>query len=365
MTPESEVIIERLEKSDYWDDALEPFRGGIFMTTPWITAISNDERIPVYLRFIRDNKPVAFLGGLDLLIKNGPARQLFFYSGIISEIRDPSFIRTCKIALYNYARKNRYQRISIRSYDYQSFVPVRVMQFKVRKERKEHVFQLGRNNDSLINGFSKSLSRRARKVRREGAVLKKGHSPELIEKLFSLINETYELRQSKGYGTYEYNFLPFFTRFEIERMVNERHASIYYTELNGEILTIELFLEYKNKACNIFNGTSLKGYKVGSPSFHYFEIVKLLKEMGYSYYNVGGLPSSNKHQGLKDFKGKLGAEVIDSAEEVTNFIRPSLSFLNPFLELKRFVRGIKFLPGSIKRPFIVFADLIVQKRDEY
>ena len=223
------MIIERLENSDYWDDALESFRGGIFMTTAWIAAMSNNERKPVYLRFIKDDKPVAFLGGLEVYIKDGPGRQLFFYSGITSEIHDPSFIKSCKIALYNYAKKNGYQRISIRSYDYQSFVNAGVKQFKLRKERMEHVFQLTRDNDSLINGFSRSVRQRARKTRREGAVLKKGHSPELVEKLFSLINETFNLRRSKGSGAYSYLFLPFCTRAEIERLVNERYASIYYT----------------------------------------------------------------------------------------------------------------------------------------
>ena len=365
MATESEVIIERLENSDYWDDALESFQGGIFMTTAWITAMSNNERIPVYLRFIKEEKPVAFLGGLEVYIKNGPGRQLFFFFFFTSDINDLSLIRKCKIALYNYAKENGYQRISIRSYDYQSFVHARVTQFKVRKERMEYVFRLDRNDDSIIKGFSRSVRQRARKVRREGAVLRKGHSPELVEKLFSLINETSDLRRSKGYGAYSYLFLPFCTRAEIDRLVKDRHASIYYTELHGEILTIELFLENKNKACGILMGTSPKGYEVGSPSFHYFEMVKLLKDRGYSYYNVGGVPRSNKHHGLREFKGRLGAEVRDSAEEVTNFMSPALSYLNPFLDLKRFLRGIKFLPGIIKKPFIVFADLLVQKRDQY
>ncbi len=365
MTYESEVIIERIENSDYWDDVLESFQGGIFMTTAWITAMSNNEREPVYLRFIRDDKPLAFLGGLEIHLKNGPGRQLFFYSGIATNLPDPAFIRRCKIALYNYAKKKGYQRISIRSYDHQSFVPTRITQFKLRKKRKEYVFRLNRNDDSIINGFSRSVRQRARKVKREGAVLKKGHSPELIEKLFSLINETSDLRRSKGYGAYAYLFLPFCTRTEIESLVRDKHASIYYTELHGEILTIELFLEYKNKACGILMGTSMKGYKIGSPSFHYFEIVKLLKDKGFLYYNVGGVPRSNKHHGLQEFKGRLGAEVIDSAEEVTNFMTPALGYLNLFLRLKRFLHVVKFLPGRIKRPLIVFADLIVQKRDQY
>jgi hypothetical protein len=86
--------------------------------------------------------------------------------------------------------------------------------------------------------------------------------------------------------------------------------------------------------------------------------------MGYSYYNVGGVPRSNKHHGLQDFKGRLGAEVIASAEEVTNFMSPALSYLNPFLDSKGFYMGLNFT-GKIKRPFLIFADLIVQKRDQY
>jgi hypothetical protein len=365
MTSESEVTVERLENPEKWDDELKLLQGGIFMTSAWITAMSNNERSPVYLRFLKDDQPVAYLGGLEVYVKDGPARQLFFYSGIISNIHDPSFFRSCKFALYNYAKKNGYQRVSIRSYDYQSYVNARVKQFKVRKEREEHVFQLDRDYDSIINGFSRSVRQRARKATREGAVLKKGHSPELIKKLFSLISETSDTRQSKGYGAYKSLFLPFCTRAEIERLVKDRHASIYYTELQGDILTIELLLECKNKACGIFMGTSLKGYKVGSPSFHYIEIVRLLKDKGCSYYNIGGLPRSNTHNGLKEFKGRLGAEVIHSAEEVTNFLSPGLRYLNPLLDFKRFLRGIEFMPGRIKRPFIAFTDMIVQNRDQY
>jgi hypothetical protein len=365
MASESEVIIDRLENSDMWDRALESFRGGIFMTTAWITAMSNNERKPVYLRFIQDDKPMAYLGGLEVYIKNGSGRQLFFYSGITSDIHDALFISRCKIALYNYARKNCYQRISIRSYDYQSFVDTRVTQFKLRKKRIEYVFRFDRNDDSIFNGFSRSVRQRARKVSREGAVLKKGNSPELIEKLFSLINETSDLRRSKGYGAYSYLFLPFCRQAEIETLVRGGHASIYYTEMHGEILTIELFLEYKNKAYGILMGTSLKGYKIGTPSFHYFEIARLLKDKGYLYYNVGGVPGSKKHHGLQEFKSRLGAEVISSSEEVTNFISPALSYLNPFLDLKRLLREIKFVPGRIKRPFMLFIDLFVQKRDQF
>ena len=78
------VTIERLENPLTWDKELESFRGSIFMYTTWISVISGNERNPVYLRFIENDKPVAMLGGIELFINNDPARQLFFYSGIAS-----------------------------------------------------------------------------------------------------------------------------------------------------------------------------------------------------------------------------------------------------------------------------------------
>ena len=124
------VNIERLENPLTWDIELEFFGGSIFMSSPWISVISNNERKPVYLRFIEDYKPVALLGGIEFSIKNDPARQLFFYSGIALSRNDASLLKRCKTALYEYAQRSGYQRISIRSYDCHSYLNAGIKHFK-------------------------------------------------------------------------------------------------------------------------------------------------------------------------------------------------------------------------------------------
>ena len=358
------MIVERLKNTDNWDDELEYFGGGLFMTSDWLSAISNVDREPVYLRFIENNKPVAMIGGIELHINEKKARQLFFYSGIAGKTYDPSLIRRCKIALYEYARKNGYQRVSIRSYDYHSCIQARVKQFKERKSL-EYAFHLENKKEQLLKGFDRDLRRRARKAKREGAVLKNSYSPELTDSLFRLIKETYNVRQSKGYGAYNYLYLPFISRYEIDKLIKRRLASFYFVEKENEILSIQLVLSWNNKAFSFLMGTSDNGYKAGAPSFLFYELVLLLKDQGFSYLNIGGASRDIKHRGLKEFKDSLGADVIASADEVTNFIGAPLSFLNPILDLKRFIRDLKYFPEILKEPAKYAYNLIMKGRDKY
>ena len=358
------MTVEKLENCSNWDEELESFGGGIFLSSTWITVISNNERKPVYLRFNEDNKPVGLIGGIELPVKNGPSKQLFFYSGIASGSSDASSVRRCKTALYEYAQRCGYQRVSMRSYDDHSYLHARLRQFKER-ERIEYVYYLDRDNKQFYKCFDRDLRRRVRKAKREGAVLRKSYSPGLIETLFALINETYNLRQAKGYGKYNNLFLPFFSRDEIERLLRTRHACFFYMEKDGEIMSIQLVISQGKKAYSILMGTSMAGYGEAAPSFLFYELAMTLKDQGYTYLNIGGISRGNRQSGLKKFKDSLGAGIVKSAEQQTDFISPPLSYLNPFLELQRFVRDLQPVPGKIKMPFLFFIDLIVQKRDRY
>ncbi len=357
------MIVERVDNSKNWDEELAYFNGGLFMTSAWLSAISNNDIKPVYLRFIQDDKPMAIAGGIEVLVGKGPAMQLLFYSGIASSSKDSFLIKKCKYELYRYARENGYQRVVMKSYDNQSYIPAKISEFK-ELERMEYIFRFNNYKDPMIDGFSRSLRRKVRKAQREGTVLKKSYSVELIEKLFKLINETYNIRQSKGYGAYVYLFLPYFGRNEIERLVSGKHAALYYAERQNEILSISLVFSYQNKAYGILMGTSRNGYKAGAPSFMSYELACMLKEQGYAYLNIGGVQRGIKHKGLKDFKDSLGADIVASSEEVTNFLNPPLSFLNPLLNLKRFLGDLKVLPWRLKKLIIDIIDLILKKRDQ-
>jgi hypothetical protein len=355
------IAIARVENSLSWDKELESYQGSIFMSSSWISVISKNQIKPVYLKFFEDDKPVGLLGGIEFPMGKGSARQLFFYSGIATERKDASLLIHCKTALYEYAQRSGYQRISLRSYDYHSYLNAFVGHFKTR-ERMEYVFYLDKDVEA---NFDRDLRRRVRKAHREGVIFGSSSLPEMTDLLFNLIGETYKMRQSKGYGRYEYLFMPFFSSEEIEELVKRGAGRFYYVEKDQEILSMQFVIVHKKKAYSILMGTSSNGYKEGAPSFLFYELAMTLRDQGYRYLNIGGVSRGGRHIGLKKFKDSLGAETVKSAEEVTNFIARPLSYLNPFLELKRFLINLKFMPGRIKKPFMLFIDLIIQKKDRY
>jgi len=359
-----EIFIERVENPESWDIELESFRGSVFMTRKWIEVISSHERNPLYLRFVNDKEVVAVLAGIQLLNAKGTAKQLFFYSGITAKTKDPELIRKCKLALYEFAKNNNYYRVSMRSYDHISYVPAKLKQFK-EKQRTEFITFLDDDKDEIYKSFSLDIIKRARRAKKKGVILKNSYSTSLTEKMLTLLNETYNIRKSKGYGRYSYFFLPFFKHEEINKLVTARHATFYYAEFQNEILSILFIFSCRGRAYGIFQATSLNGYKLGAPAFLKYEVTGVLKDTGYQYYNHGGVPGSLKHKGLRKFKEKIGAEPVSSSEELTNFLTSPLNLLNPWMNLKRVLRNLKIFPSKITNAIIKIIDIILNKRDEY
>jgi hypothetical protein len=327
------VFVELVENPETWDNQLEEFNGSLFMTGKWIDIISAKGRSPVYFRFIFNGNVIALLGGIKLLYPKYNLKQLFFYSGIAAKTKDPELIRKCKLSLYEYAKKNNYFRIRMRSYDHISSVQVKLNQFK-ETQRIEFITFLDKDKSEIFKSFDSDVKRRARIAKSKGVLLKNSKSISFIEKMMALLEETRKVRRSKGYGEYDYSYLPFFKSEAINRLVSAGHASFYYAEFDNEILSIQFVFECQGKAFEIFEGTTLNGYKMNAPSFMMYEVTGLLKDRGYKYYNHGGVPQGLSHAGLKKFKAKIGAISVDSYEGLTSFITFPLNLLNPFFKFK-------------------------------
>lgn len=359
-----EITLEKIESPQNWDDEVFKFNGSLFITKEWLTTVAAGDRIPVYFRFIEKERVSGLLAGLEVSLNKGKTWQLFFYSGIASSSRDPDVAKSCKTVLYEYAKKNRYQRISIRSYDHLSHVPAQVSFFR-EKERLEYVVFFNKSKEEVIKGIHKDKRRKVRKACEKGMVLRKSNSVEMLDNLISLIGQTYNRRQCKGYGAYEHYYLPFFSSEEMKKLIVNGHGCFYYTLIDNEILSNGLIFCYLKKAYALYAGTSAKGYTAYSPSFFFYNVICTLKDEGYSCFNIGGVQQDERNRGLKQFKDKLGAEIISSTEECSNFLTPPLKYLNPLLDLKHFLLVLKVLPWRLKKAVIFVIDKIIRKRDCY
>jgi hypothetical protein len=359
-----EISIVRLQDYSTWDESVAGFQGGIFMTSWWLNNLSGDSVKPVLLNFSSGNSIVAVAGGIELPVAKGGGMQLLFYSGIAARTNDIALTGKCRQALLDYALRNRYMRITMKAYDQLSYVDSGIKQFR-KYDRMEYIFRLDRDKKMMIDRFDRDVRRRVRKARREGMEFKRSYSGELTDTLFSLMNETYNIRQAKGYGNYAWFYIPFFNRDEIIRLVNKKNASFFYAEMEGRILSIQLVVAWQKQAYGVFMGTALDGYKAGAPSFLFHEIIFHLRERSFLYYNIGGVQRNPGHRGLKTFKDTLGAEPVFSSEESTNFLIAPLSFYNPLLNLKRYVQNSRIIPGRIRKIVILLIDLVLRKRDQF
>lgn len=342
----SKIFVEKFGNSEAWDTELEEFGGSVFMTSKWLNIISTQERGPIYLRFIFNGEVIALLGGIELLYSRYNLKQLFFYSGIATKTKDPELIRKCKLSLYEYAKINKYFRIRMRSYDHTSDVQTTLKQFKEIR-RIEFITFLDKDKDEIFKNFDSDVKRRAGIAKKKGVILNNSKSISFTEKMFTLLEETKKIRRSKGYEEYDYSYLPFFKGEEINRLVSAGHASFYYAELGDEILSIQFVFECQGKAYEIFEGTTLNGYKMNAPAFMMYEVTGVLKDKGYKYYNHGGVPHGLSHEGLKKFKAKIGAVTVDSSEGLTNFITFPLNLLNPLFKYEKALRKMKLFPRRL------------------
>lgn len=359
-----EISVQRVENLESWNTELESFLGSVFMAREWIEAISCESRNPIYLRFISNGEVLGILGGLELSNAKGTAKQLFFYSGIAARTKDPDLIRKLKLSLYKFAKSNNYCRVTLRSYDHLSFVPSRLKQFKVY-QRSEYIVFLNKEKDEIFRNIDGDIKRRARKAKREGVVLKKTHSPTMSGTLLNLLDETRKIRQSKGYGSFSSLYIPLFKKEEIIKLTATGHSTFYYAESQNEILSIQMVFIFRGKAYELFEGTSLNGYRLNAPAFLLYEITQELIDQRCRYFNHGGIPQSLKHGGLKKFKEKIGASAVPSGVEVTDFITFPLNLLNPLLILKRALINPQIDSGLFKRVILKIINIILNYPDKY
>ena len=354
------ISVRRIEKFTEWDMLSEGFHGSVFISRAWLECIANEVRKPFLLQFFHKNERIAVLGGIEAPLKTPGRKHLICYAGLFFKEQDTTLIYNCKTALHTYARENNYYRITLKSYDHHGYWFVPHKKF-FTYHRMEYILDLSKGKENLIQNFDPDFRRRVRKAEREGAVFKQSYAAALVDSLFDLLDKTQQTRKAKGYDNYTYLFLPLFDKPEVEKLVKRKAARFFYVEYLSKIVCIQLIIAHQGKAYGILMGTDPMGYKLGAPSFIFQKGIEALCNEGFLYYNLGGVQPGKNHGGLKQFKDSLGAEIMQSVEETTHFIKYPFSLLNPALGLKRFLQHAKFIPWKIKKPIIRLADYLTDK----
>jgi len=355
--------VEQTFHTDNWDKLLEKYRGSLFLSTSWLESLKSRDKLPVYFLLKTGDKIKGLVAGLERPVGEGPEKQLFFYAGIASNCKQPDIINAWKKNLLEFCKQNGFHRIIFKSYDSYSIGKNTVKEFKPFK-RKEFVIDLAPEKEQVIKRIDRDTRRRVRKAKREGAEFKAGYSEELLEALEKLMGNTFYIRSSKGYGSYQKFTMPFLDEEPIKKLLQKRAACFYYIEYQSRIVSIQFAVELTGKAYAVYMGTNEQGYKLAAPSVLFYETILYLKSKGCTSYNIGAVPLGETNQGIRKFKKDLGATIIESREESTDFLLKPLSKLNILLHLKRRVNKI-LIPWKIKKVLLQIIDQIIGGRDKY
>ena len=346
-----------------WDQELGMTGGSIFLSREWLISVQDTRKKPLYLSFQRDGKKLGMIAGLERPVKGTDYSQLFFYSGMVLDNPSSELLSECKSALLEYAKNNGFARIIIKSYDYNRAVLSFHKGFKTF-QRGEYYIDLNKPIHEIESGFSKNARRLLKKTRADGLIFQKGQSGELLEKLFSLLNSTHEIRYSKGYGNYEIFSIPFLTKPVLLKLLQSGMGTLFYIESGGEIISMQFTIMSGKRGYGMLMGTTEQGYAANAPTLLWYEVILFLKEKGMKSFNLGGLPLGKKNAGLDRFKRSLGAVPLMSPEEFTDFLIRPLSGLNLFLAAKRKILKYK-LPWKLKKMIVDIPDVFIKGRDEY
>lgn len=356
-------IIEKTTDLQNWDSRLKEYKGSVFLSSSFLESLKDDNKIPVYFKFKNENQTIAVIAGFERPVGVNGSKQLFFYSGIASSDDGSEVQKSCKQLLLDYAIENSYQRVIMKSYDYNNYVPARLPQYNEFR-RAECVIDLIREIDEIHKGFTKNVRRLVKRARNLGGVFKQGRSKELFEKLFELLESTKEKRVEKGYGSYTLIPTPLLNRENMFGLLQDGVANLYYIEYQGEIVCMQYNIASRCRSYVLLMGTSPKGYKISAPSLLFYEVTMRYKDKGFVSYNMGGVPIGNEHDGVRKFKMTMGADLIESSEEFTDFLLPPLIKLNKVMKLKRWLNNLS-IPWRIRKPLIRLTDFFIKGRDEY
>jgi hypothetical protein len=199
--------------------------------------------------------------------------------------------------------------------------------------RVEYAVRLKDNNPE--KDFHCGFLKNVKKAGKKNTIICSDSSERMVNVLLNLLGTTYKIRLTKGHKKYNFLYVPFFDESSLMKVIKSGLGKIYYTLNDGEIHCIQLNLEIDNQSYALFMGVDSYGYQNGMPSFMDFSLIKLLRDKGFNYYNLGGLPAGKDIDGISYYKMSLGAHKIMITGGSTNFLKFPQKILNPLMAVGR------------------------------
>lgn len=331
------VKVVEVNDSVEWSRELTIFNYSIFISETWLRSVSNNNEIAIYLDFKIGGDVVAKIAGLSVKNRKNKPDILYFYSGIAFKSYDEKLIHSCNNQLIDFARSRGYDKVIIKSYDYSEEFTIKISNLYVERRRLEFLINLAIDEESIYHKFNKKARYHIRKAKSNGSTIHESQSSDLLDILLKLLNETREIRISKGYSEYNIFYLRNFNEHTLMSLLKNGSATMIYVETNNKINCIQFILLNNKIASGLLMGTTQEGYDLYAPVFLEYNIMLMLKRRNYISYNLGGIPYNTSHNGLIRYKTSIGAYSITLQDQNTYFLLSPLRYLNPLIKISNFL----------------------------
>ncbi len=318
---------------DSWINGYEEFDAGLFNSWEWVESLTNKSTNTIYLDFEKGGEIVAKLAGIIVNAGWIKGKQVYFTSGPAMKNWNSDLFKDCLATLYSFAKKKQFSRILIRPFDQPRHKKVEVKNF-ITTTGEEFVVYYNETDGKL--GFSSNFIRNVKKAQKSGATFHKSKSPEVLSRMFELLDETQKTRIEKYGKVYDPMYMLNLNNNSLIRLLKSGIGVLNYTVLDGQVNSVLFSLEKNKKIYFLLMGSDEVAYKNGLPSLIGYNISTNAMNNGYLYYNLGLIPTvESGGEGLKRYKESQGASIITRHGYYSYYLRFPLFTLNQLMKLSR------------------------------
>jgi len=326
-------IITQQVDGKTWNKDYEFFEAGLFNSYEWVESISNQNTTPIFLNFIRNNEVIGKIGGVVISAGRIKGNQIYFTSGPALRKWDNILFEQCLLELYKFSKKKGYSRIHIRPFD-QPVHEIAAPKHFFGTSCEEFLVTYHDKMDKI--DFGSNFIRNVKKAQKAGATFHRDQSPEVLTRMLELIDETQKTRIEKYGKAYNPMYMVNLNQESLRKILESGMGVLNYTLLNGQINSVLFSLEKNKKIYFLLMGSDETAYNFGLPSLIGYNISTNALAQGYTYYNLGLIPSAEEGgQGLKRFKESQGANVVIRHGYYSYYLNLPLNILNPLIKMSK------------------------------
>lgn len=322
--------VTQVEGGDGWERFATGLGASPLVSTRWLAAVSSPERVPIHLRVEGPSGTSGAIAGLIQRPSNPLfrpwGRSLFFYTGPALSVSDPRTGTQAVEAIVDFARRIGMSAVDFRSWD-QALAYELPEVLPYRLSRAEYLLDVSGDMSAVDARMRSQVHRQMRQALDAGLTFEPADSVDAVDDLLRLVDETRSVRRDKGYGHYDYFYMPHLSRDALVRALQSGLAQLFRVRRESDVLSVVFILTLGRRAAALLIGTAAEGYRLRAPSLMWHEVARALNLAGVHRLNFLGVPSGVQGEKLAFFKMSLGCEKVPLGHGKTRLLHRTPPYL--------------------------------------